>query len=64
LNFPPYIMKMTKYRHVRWAGCVARREEMRNLLDVSVRNCEGKRSFRSPMFRWEDNIKINIKETG
>jgi hypothetical protein len=39
-------------------------EEMRNAYKVLVRNPEGKRLLRRPRHRWDDNIKINVKEIG
>jgi hypothetical protein len=36
--------------------------EMRNLCDIFVRNGEGKTPPRKHRHRWENNIKINLKE--
>jgi hypothetical protein len=37
-------------------------EEMRNAYNIFVGKSEGKKSFASPSLRWEDNIKIYLKE--
>jgi hypothetical protein len=39
-------------------------EEVRNACRILVRKCEGKRPFRRHMYRWENNIKMDLKETG
>jgi hypothetical protein len=38
--------------------------EMRNVYKILVRKPEGKRPFRRPMCRWEDNIRMDLKEIG
>jgi hypothetical protein len=38
--------------------------EMRNAYKISVRKPEGKRTLRRPRHRWEDNIKMDLRETG
>jgi hypothetical protein len=38
--------------------------QMRNAYKISVRASEGKRPLGRPGRRWEDNIKINFRETG
>jgi hypothetical protein len=37
-------------------------EGVRNALKVLVGKLDGKRPHRKPRRRWEDNIKINVKE--
>jgi hypothetical protein len=37
--------------------------EKGNAYRVSVENSEGKRPLGGPRCRWEDNIKINLRET-
>jgi len=49
---------------VRWTRHVARREEMRNAYSILVGNPEGKRPLRSHRRRWEDNIRICLREIG
>jgi hypothetical protein len=38
--------------------------EKRNAYQILVGKPEGKRPFRKPKHRWEDNIKIDLKELG
>jgi hypothetical protein len=37
---------------------------MRNIYKVPIGKTEGKRSFGRPMRRWEDNIRMNLREIG
>jgi hypothetical protein len=37
---------------------------MRSAYKILVLNSEGKRPLRRPRHRWEDNIKVHLKETG
>jgi hypothetical protein len=50
-----------KIRRVRWARHVARE---RTVYKVSLGNPEGKRPLGRPRYRWEDNIKMDLRETG
>ena len=47
---------------MRWAGHVIRMG--RSAYTVLAVKPEGKRSFRRPRHRWEDNIKLDIQEVG
>ena len=58
------IIRNLKSRRLRWAGHVARTEEFRNECKVLVGRPEGKRSLGRPRRRWEDNIKMDLKEVG
>jgi hypothetical protein len=49
---------------MRWAGHVARRGEGRGVYRVFVGRTEGKRPLGRPRRWWEDNIKMDLKETG
>ena len=60
----PNIVRVIKSRRLRWAGHVARVEEGRGVHKVSVGKPEGKRPLGRPRFRWEDNIKMDLKEVG
>jgi hypothetical protein len=51
-------------RGMRWVEHVARIEEIRNAYIILIRKPEGKRPLRSNRHRWEDNIKVILKETG
>jgi hypothetical protein len=37
---------------------------MRNVYKMLVRKCEGKRMLGGPRCRWEDNIRMDIRDTG
>jgi len=41
---------------------VARMREMRNVHKILVRKCEGMRPIRRPRRRWENNIRIDLRE--
>ncbi|KAJ4435742.1 hypothetical protein ANN_18359 [Periplaneta americana] len=53
-----------KNRRLRWAGHVARMGESRNAYRVLVGRPEGKRPLGRPRRRWEDNIKMDLREVG
>jgi hypothetical protein len=55
---------MIKSRRMRWAGHVARMREKRNAYRILVGKPEGKKPLGTPRRRWEDNIKIDLRETG
>jgi hypothetical protein len=60
----PDIIRQIKSRRMRWAGHVARMGEGRNVCRVLVGKSEGKRQLGRPRHRWEDGIRMNLKETG
>jgi hypothetical protein len=39
-------------------------EEMRNAYSILVEKLAGKRPLRRPSHRWEDNIRMNLREIG
>ena len=53
-----------KSRPLRWAGHVARMEQSRNAYRVLVGKPKGKTPLGSPRRRWEDNIKMDLREVG
>ena len=53
-----------KSGRLRWAGHVARMEQSRNAYRVLVGKPEGKRPLGRPRRRWEDNIKMDLREVG
>jgi hypothetical protein len=60
----PNIVRVIKSRRMRWAGHVARMGEGRGIYRVLVGRPEGKRPLGRPKHRWEDNIKIDLREIG
>ncbi|KAJ4449364.1 hypothetical protein ANN_00762 [Periplaneta americana] len=60
----PDIIRNLKSRRLRWAGHVARMDESRNAYRVLVGRPEGKRPLGRPRRRWEDNIKMDLREVG
>jgi hypothetical protein len=60
----PSIIRIIKSRRIRLAGHVARVEEKRNAYRILVGKSEGKRPLGRPRRRWEDNIKIDLREIG
>ena len=60
----PNIVRVVKSRRMRWAGHVARMGEGRVVHRVLVGKPEGKRPLGRPRSRWEDNIKMDLREMG
>jgi hypothetical protein len=49
---------------MRWVGRVARMGEGRGVYRVLVGKPEGRRPMGRPRRRWEDNIRIDLREVG
>ena len=60
----PNIVQVVKSRIMRWAGHVARMGDGRGVHRVLVGKPEGKRLLGRPRHRWEDNIKMDLREVG
>jgi hypothetical protein len=58
------IIKQIKSRRMRWAGHVAHMGEGRNVYRILVGKPEGKRPLGRPRRRWEDGIKMDLREIG
>jgi hypothetical protein len=58
------IVRVIKSRRMRWAGHVARMGEGTRVYSVLVWRPEGKRPLGRPPRTWEDNIKMDLRETG
>jgi hypothetical protein len=58
----PNIVRVIKSRRMRWAGHVARMGEGTGVYRVLVGRPEGKRLLERPRRRWEDNIKMDLRE--
>jgi hypothetical protein len=60
----PDIIRQIKLMRMRWVGHVARVGEGRNVYRVLVGKPEGKRQLERPRPRWEDGIKMDLREIG
>jgi hypothetical protein len=58
----PNIIRMIESMMMIWAGHLARMGEKRNSCGVLVREPIGKRPLARPRHRWEDNIKMYLRE--
>jgi len=64
LYFALNLVRVIKSRGMRRTGHVALMGERRGVYRVLVGKPEGKRPFRRPRHRWEDNIKTDLQEVG
>ena len=53
-----------KCRRLRWAGHVVRMEEGRSAFKILTGKLTGKRNLGRPRYRWEENIRLDLKEIG
>jgi hypothetical protein len=60
----PNIIRVIKSRKIRWVGHVARMGEGRGVYRVFVGRPEGKIQLERARRRWEDNIKMDLREIG
>jgi hypothetical protein len=60
----PSIIGIIKSRRMRWAGHVERMGAKRNACKSLVGKPEGKRPLGIPRRRWEDNIRMDLREIG
>ena len=60
----PNLMRNLKSRRPRWAGQLVRMEQFKNACRVLVGRSQGKRPSGRPRRRWEDNIKMDLREVG
>jgi hypothetical protein len=58
----PSIVRVIKVSRVRWAGHVARIREVRGAYNILVGRPEGRRPLGRLRRRWEDNIKMDLRE--
>jgi hypothetical protein len=56
-------MRKIKSRRIRWAGHAARMGEGRNVFRVLVGSPKEKSPLERPRCRWEDGIKMDLRET-
>jgi hypothetical protein len=59
----PNILRVIKWRRMRWVGHVACVNE-RGVYRVLVGKLEGKRPLGRPRHRWMDNIRMDLQEVG
>jgi hypothetical protein len=64
LHSSPNIIRQIKSRRMMWAGHVARMGEGRNVYKVFIGKPEGKRPLGRPRHRWEDGIRMDLREIG
>jgi hypothetical protein len=62
LTHPPDIIRQIKSRRMRWAGHVAHMGEERKVYKVLVGKPEGERPLRKLRHRWEDGIRMDLRE--
>jgi hypothetical protein len=60
----PDIMRQVKSRQMRWVGHVARMGEERKVYKVLLGKPEGNRPLGRPRRRWEDGIRMDLREIG
>jgi hypothetical protein len=60
----PNIIRQIKSRRMRWAGHVARMGEERNVYRVLMGKSERNRPLGRPRRRWEDGIRMDLREIG
>ena len=58
------IVRVIKFRRMRWAGHLAHMGEGRGVYRVLVGKPEGKRPLGRPRRRWEYNIRMDLQEVG
>ena len=61
----PNMVRVIKSRRLRWAGYVTKKEEGECAFKILIgKTTSGKRTLGRPRRRWEDNIRIDLKEIG
>jgi len=60
----PNIVRVIKLRRMRWVEPVVRMGERGGIYRVLLGKLEGRRPLGRPRHRWEDNIKMDLKEVG
>jgi hypothetical protein len=60
----PNTIRVTQFIKLSWACHVARMQESRSAFKILTGTPTGKRPLGRPRRRYEDNIKMNLKEIG
>jgi hypothetical protein len=60
----PSIVRVMKARRMRWAGHVVRMGDVRGAYNILVGRPEGMRPLGRHRRRWENNIKMDLREIG
>ena len=63
-NRSPNIVRVIKSRRLRWTGHVTRMERGRSDFNILTAKPNGRRPIGRYRRRWEDNIRMGIKEVG
>ena len=64
LQSSPNTIRVIKLRKIRWAGHVARIGKGGGAYRVLVEKLKRKRTFERTRRKWEDNIKLDLREVG
>jgi len=64
LYISPNVIGVIKSRRIRWAGYVARMAQTKNAYNILVGKPEGNRQLGRGSSGWEDNIGMDLWETG
>jgi hypothetical protein len=64
LHSTPNIIRVFKSGRMRWVGHVMHMGGIRNAYRFLVCRPERRRTIGSPRCRWEDNIKVDLREIG
>ena len=60
----PNIVRVIKFRRLRWAGHVARVKKGRGAFKILTGKPTGNIPLGRPRRRWEDNIRMDLREIG
>jgi hypothetical protein len=59
-----HLVRVIQARRMRWAGHVVHTGEVRGAYNILVGKPEGRRPLGRPRHRWEDKIKMDLREIG
>ena len=61
-NYSPNVGRVIKSRRIRWTGHITRMEEYSSAFKILIGKSIGNRPLGRPRVRWEDNIRMLLKE--